>query len=84
MIVNGNNIEAQRTLFHMALCEESLRGANHDSLLFAAHTEFWQRGRVFFYRTRSHFHKRQRLAVVADQIQFASYSAWHVVFATNT
>ena len=33
MIINGNNIEAQRTFFHVTFGEESLGGANHDALL---------------------------------------------------
>lgn len=40
MIVNGNDIEAERAFAHVALGEEALRGANHDALLLACNAEF--------------------------------------------
>src|SRR5690348_5362513 len=63
----------------MAFGEEALRRAHHHALLFTGYTEFRQRGCVLFHCPRSHFHKRQRLAVVADEIQFAFDSSRRVV-----
>ena len=80
MITNGNNIEAHRTLFYMARGKKALRSANHDALLLTSHAEFRQRGRILFHRTRSNFHKRQRLSVVDDEAQLALDAAWRVVF----
>ena len=80
MVINGNNIKAQRTFRHVAFGEEALRGANHDALFLAGYAEFRQRGGVFFHRARAHFHKRQSLPIVADKVQFAFDAARHVVF----
>ena len=66
MIIDGDNVKAQRTFFHVAFGKEALRRSHHDSLLLSGHAEFWERGGVFLHCTRPNFHKCQRLAVVAD------------------
>jgi hypothetical protein len=63
----------------VAFGKESLCGAHNKALFFLGHAEFRQSRCIFFYRARSHFNKRQGLAVVADQIQFAFDPARRVV-----
>jgi len=71
MIIDGNNIEAQQALFHVAFGEEALRRSHNYALLLTGNTEFRQRGGVLFHRARANFHKGERLAIIANQIQFA-------------
>lgn len=78
-VINRQDVEAEGTFIHVTFRKEALRGAHHHALLFPSHAEFRQCGRVFFHCTHSNLDKRQRLAVVADQIQFAFDSARHVV-----
>lgn len=44
MVIDGNNVKAQRTLFHVAFGKEALRRANHHALLLASHAEFRESG----------------------------------------
>jgi len=80
MIVYGHHLEAHRALFDVAFGKEALRGADHNALLFLRYAEFRQRGGVFFHRARANFDKRQRLAVVANQVRFTFDSSRHVAF----
>src|ERR1700757_1239211 len=59
--------------------KEAPRRANHDALLLSGHAKFRERGCVFFYCAGPNFHKRQRLAIVADKAQFTFDAAWRVV-----
>ena len=55
----------------MTFRQKSPRCANDKMLFFTRNTEFRKRRQVFADGARSDFHKRQRLAIVADEIDFA-------------
>ena len=64
----------------MAFGEKAVRHAGDDALLFRGHAQFRQCRELRPDRSRAHSHKRQRLAVVADAIDFAfCAAAWHVI-----
>src|SRR5690349_14139947 len=79
-VVNGEDVETERTLGNVALSKEVLRGANEDVLLSFGDAQFRKRGeRIVADGARADFDKRQRRAVVTDEIEFTFRSARHKV-----
>lgn len=79
-VVNGEDVESERTLGNVALSKEVLRGANEDVLLSFRDAQFRKRGeRIVADGTRADFDKRERRAVVTDEVEFTFRSARHKV-----
>jgi len=79
-VVDGENVEAQGNVFYVAFSEESLGGACDDMLLRCRNAQFRQRRQILTDGSCADFHKRQRVTVVADEIDFAfGATAWRVI-----
>jgi hypothetical protein len=66
-------------VLHVPLAKESPRCPDHNVLFLVCDAKLWQGVRLFPHRARSHFYKRERLAVIPDQIDFALRSSGHII-----
>src|SRR5713226_7711282 len=78
-VINGHDIKPARTFADVTFRKKSLRGANDQVLFFSGNAEFGQCRQVLPDGAGSDFHKCQRLAIVADQIDLAFYAPRSVI-----
>src|SRR5229473_2033182 len=79
MVINGRHVKPAGGFADVTLRHKSLGGADDHALFFPGNTQFRQRRQIFPNGARSDFHECQRLAIVADQIDFALDAARSVI-----
>src|SRR5713226_6218222 len=78
-VINRHDIKPAGTFADVTFGQKSLRCTNHHVLFISGNAQFRQRGQILPDGACSNFHKRQRLAIIADEIDFAFNAARGVI-----
>ena len=82
-IVDGQHIEARRTIVQMAARQEKLRGTDQNALFSMTDAQLRQARDIFAHSARPDFHESNRFPVVSHQIELALGALRHVIFCNE-
>jgi hypothetical protein len=82
-IVDGQHIEARRTIVQMAARQKELRGTDQNALFGMTDAQLRQARDISTHSARSDFHESHRFPVVSHQIQLALGALRHIIFCNE-